>query len=1691
MIISLASFQLLNNKGYTNCGAGVISGRTNLKNNRLTITKEKHDDYSAKSKGGDGSKRKYILYGADAFGLAHFALGREEGRNNTSKNFLYSVDFRIEQIKHVNWAENIEYGKFIFYRDNLKKKLQAKVSGQGKEVLYNFIEDSYKQDNIKWTQYYIKSVIRPTKPLVIYEYVAAEGTKNYKMLREKAYPKNRFLHVEYYKKGSNKVGNKEIQIKKSDDPAIDKVMLLKAPVGEGKNPTPVIIYRFFYNFQKDKHDEVIGGTTEVLDAYDNKTIYQYDDQHRLFARKKCVGPQAVHSQEFYFWGKKGTSDEGNLIAAYFKDGAGIIKQGKVFYYDAQGNITHLREYGQVTGTNAKPIAYNEQGLPIENGAEYSLRTFQYGLNNRLVEEREANSKTIRYDYLSDTDLLLSKSIIDHTGKIVFRESYQYDLNLFLVAKTIDEGEGTSQKITHYTPRMKVPYGIPEEIEETYKEAGQEHLLERKINHYSDEGYLISQEHYDSEGKLRFTLRWEYDNHGNIISQTNALNQSITRKYDENDNLIFEEGPCVDFYTIFDYDFSNRLISTTQYHKDGKVLTTSHRYDYLGNRISTTDLHGNTTQCQYDAFGHVKKMTYPVVLNGQNQAIQPTEDFEYDILGHCTQKVDKRGFATHYEYNVHGKPLSILYPDGTTEKFIYNLDGSLAKTINKDQSYVLYNHNCFGRLTKKEIYSPQGELLSKQEFEYSYFHLLAEVDEEGQRTEYQYDAAGRLSAKIKGDQKTSYEYDTLSRVAKEIYWISDSEACVKAYNYDLLNRILEERIQDLSGKTLSSTKFDYNVLSQKILVTTGKSTERIIYNSRQEPIKIIDAEGTETNIHYQYDYCNALNQNVTRITTTDPLGNAAVQEMDALGRIVEESCFNSKKQLLARKKNFFNPEGDLEMVQHDRIVSGALLSSVQHVWIYDAARKLISFTEAVGTTEQCTRKYDYNAYGQKTTLIKPDGVKLSYTYDGKGRLATVQSSDQSINYSYAYNRKDQVVQCTDGKDNHVTLRSYDAAGRLKHETLGNGLTISFEYDLLDRKIQLTLPDKSSIQYVYDPLFLREVSRTKNNKRLYTHRYEQYDLAGNLLKSTLPLKAGVLEYTYDKLHRERTIRHPARTQEIPSNGFDKIGNLLRLTVKDALGKQDSRFAYDDLHQLVLENGDEDHQYQYDSLYNRIAKDKSDCSISTLNHLLGQEGIEYKYDLNGNLIEKNDHGMITKYTYDAWNRLTTSFRGDQKTKYTYDAFHRRLSKDQELYLYDGQDEIACYKRGQIQTLRILGISKAAEIGGAIAYEMDNKIFIPLHDHNGNIASLLNPDGTVFKAYRYTAFGIELDAEPSDNNPWRYCSKHFDPETGFIYFGRRYYDANIGRWTTPDPAEYDDGPNLHAYVHNNPLGNFDAYGLWALPSWENTMDFGNRIGTGLCNLAAQASEFLGNIFCTIGRELMPCPLLKDLFQFPGHLLRGNSPSSYVMSYRETHSYYKLVGTGTEGFSSNMIITNGISVSSAEAEERTRKSYNSVDGRYDTYVSYNADHGFMSNIFECVGQFFGVKTHATEVLGECMTAASETRGDGGKTWINAHSQGGLTLYDVGRTISQSISSNVDAFTIGSPVAIPNGMYGSVKNMTASWDFVSWGTRMYNGAKSCLGGRSAPIDVMCTRGSVLKAHNFDGHTYKTATSKRLDKIRGF
>ncbi|MCC5736385.1 hypothetical protein, partial [Klebsiella pneumoniae] len=120
----------------------------------------------------------------------------------------------------------------------------------------------------------------------------------------------------------------------------------------------------------------------------------------------------------------------------------------------------------------------------------------------------------------------------------------------------------------------------------------------------------------------YTLFWKYNSHGKVIEEIDALGRIITRRYDDNDNLIYEEGPRSDCRKHFKYDAMNRLISEEEIHDDGVRLVTRHCYDHLGNRIRTYDPYDNETCFEYDAFGRMIKVIGPPKLNVRSEVVRP-------------------------------------------------------------------------------------------------------------------------------------------------------------------------------------------------------------------------------------------------------------------------------------------------------------------------------------------------------------------------------------------------------------------------------------------------------------------------------------------------------------------------------------------------------------------------------------------------------------------------------------------------------------------------------------------------------------------------------------------------------------------------------------------------------------------------------------------------------------------------------------------------------------------------------------------------------------------------------------------------------------------------------------------------------------------------------------------------------------
>ena len=135
---------------------------------------------------------------------------------------------------------------------------------------------------------------------------------------------------------------------------------------------------------------------------------------------------------------------------------------------------------------------------------------------------------------------------------------------------------------------------------------------------------------------------------------------------------------------------------------------------------------------------------------------------------------------------------------------------------------------------------------------------------------------------------------------------------------------------------------------------------------------------------------------------------------------------------------------------------------------------------------------------------------------------------------------------------------------------------------------------------------------------------------------------------------------------------------------------------------------------------------------------------------------------------------------------------------------------------------------------YQMGSaEIHIPMADHMGNIRHYFqiksvagSVTGQISGNLEYDAFGREVRAWGTttgpnpppglpanrpfiDQLPFHFSSKFTDQESGFNYYGYRFYNADWGRWLNRDPIEEAGGHNLYGMVKNNAVNWIDLLGL------------------------------------------------------------------------------------------------------------------------------------------------------------------------------------------------------------------------------------------------------------------------------------------
>ena len=204
---------------------------------------------------------------------------------------------------------------------------------------------------------------------------------------------------------------------------------------------------------------------------------------------------------------------------------------------------------------------------------------------------------------------------------------------------------------------------------------------------------------------------------------------------------------------------------------------------------------------------------------------------------------------------------------------------------------------------------------------------------------------------------------------------------------------------------------------------------------------------------------------------------------------------------------------------------------------------------------------------------------------------------------------------------------------------------------------------------------------------------------------------------------------------------------------------------------------------------------------------------YDYRNLLIESQNAispnvTFFTKYYYDeAGNRIRQWTYHSTNSGGT-DAGDSWSTDNNEYYVRDVTGkEIAVYNGSNLSEWNVYGIDNIGKINNNRARNFYIK------DHLGSIRAVINESNNIVTYADYDPWGFYLRG---GGNRYGFTSKEKDKDfvNNYNYFGARYYDARIGRWTSTD-WQLNKAPGWTPYraFLDNPLKYIDPKGDFEFP--------------------------------------------------------------------------------------------------------------------------------------------------------------------------------------------------------------------------------------------------------------------------------------
>jgi RHS repeat-associated protein len=879
---------------------------------------------------------------------------------------------------------------------------------------------------------------------------------------------------------------------------------------------------------------------------------------------------------------------------------------------------------------------------------------------------------------------------------------------------------------------------------------------------------------------------------------------------------------LDASQLYVFDLNGRHLRTL----DALTGATNLSFSYTDDGFveSITDLNGRTTQIHRDGGGFVSSIEAPggqsvaFTLDGDyyiDSATYPdTGQYQMDYTNTLLSSFTRpRGFSSTYEYDDDGNLVKYVRPDGGTGVLSRASESSgwtvtHTNPIGVVQTYETELTDVGGQWTRVHYSCYCGPNFDKYT---SPDGLSSNTDAEGVLTLTQTGSDPRFGVQAPYTAWSVLETPLGLQFAMTnqlTAGIPDSDA---PQNFAALTNItvVNERTYVSIFDREARVQTDTSPLG-RVNITGLDGRGRIVY----------EQQGDQAGVTYGYDgrgYLSSItigSGGMARVTSVavDNHGNIT-NYTDSESRVTETDYDACNRLTNWTRASAVNVAYDRDLEGNRTLIRTPVGEA--HTFTYTSENLLESYsTPVIGGVSNLTQWF-YNGAGLVDFIGYPDGSSEEYIYDEAGRVQWRGYNDEGDYYSYGnimggslltriessngvvveyfYDGTLLLDEVWTGPVTGTVSRSYDNNLWVTGLTVNGAFTIPYRYDVdglitnigelcISRDAQngwITGTELGVVSDAYAYNVFGEVTNYSvlvDGSNLYQAAFVR-DGLGRITRETIT-DQGVTRtntYTYD----------PAgRWLEAVTNGttlrwsFDLNGNLTNFTRGGAVV---ASATYDAEDRLIQRGGD---------TYGYTARGTLSTAI-----LSGVE-YQYDYDLRGVLrgVSKSA-GTVTGLTYVA------DGRGRRIARYA-DGVQTHG------YLYSDELSLAAVLNPANEVEAILACAPGSSV--PVYISITGRAYRIITDLRGSPLFVVDTvSGEIAQQMTYSVWGEVQSDSHSLFQPIGYAGGLYEPETGWVRFGKRDYDAAAGRWTAKDPAFFVEWvPNLYRYCRNDPINMIDSSG-------------------------------------------------------------------------------------------------------------------------------------------------------------------------------------------------------------------------------------------------------------------------------------------